>query len=309
MGMVAKFGTCHCSIFELLFMINDEKMVTIGLDGFELVQKGVDECITTTDGIYFGLPENDYFNADRINASGLKLMGRSPLHYITDKLTKREDTKAFLIGGALHYAVLEPDLFDSRYITAPDINKRTKAGKEEWESLISSGKAVLSKSDMEMINGIKNSVLRDESAAKLLSVGNPEVTIFTEIEGIKAKARIDWLRRGIAVDLKTVEDASPKAFSRSCAKYGYAIQNAWYRDCCSSMGIDIHNFINIVVEKSPPYAVAIYELDQESVDFGRKQYLNALNEYRWCRKKNEWPGYQSGIKLISLPAWAMKEDY
>ena len=36
------------------------------------------------------------------------------------------------MGSALHCAVLEHSTFNDRYIVEPDVDKRTKAGKEEY---------------------------------------------------------------------------------------------------------------------------------------------------------------------------------
>jgi len=260
-----------------------------------------------SDGILFGLPAEQYFAADRINNSALKLINKSPLHYQASLEAERTETKAMQIGSAVHCAVLEPnDLFE-RYCVAPKLDKRTKDGKEQWAALESSGKIILSQGDYQMIAAVGDAVRAHESAAKLLMRGHPEVTVFTDINGIPAKCRIDWYRKGICIDLKTTEDASPDGFAKSCATYGYAQQAAWYLDCCEAAGLEAHTFAFIAVEKSAPYAVAIYELTPESIEFGRTQYQRALNQYKHCKESGNWPGYSSKIQLLALPVWAMKE--
>lgn len=258
-------------------------------------------------GIYKNMPSASYFKADRMNNSALKLINKTPLHYKQSLEQQREETRAMMIGSAVHTAVLEPKTLLERYAVAPKCDKRTKEGKTVWSDLEATGKILLSADDYQMIDAISQSVRSNATAAKLLSFGVAELTLFTDIDGVAAKARMDWYRPGIIVDLKTTDDASPTGFSRSCATYGYAQQAAWYLDCCEAAEIDAHTFIFIVVEKSAPYAVAIYELDAASLEFGRAQYHYALNKYKDCTAQNEWPGYSLNIQKLALPAWAMKD--
>ncbi|WP_063657799.1 hypothetical protein [Candidatus Arsenophonus triatominarum] len=39
-------------------------------------------------------------------------------------------TRAFLIGDAVHTAILEPEKFPLRYVSAPELDLRTKDGKK-----------------------------------------------------------------------------------------------------------------------------------------------------------------------------------
>ena len=257
--------------------------------------------------VIYGMPAEQYFAADRINNSSLKLINKSPLHYQSSIEQTREETKAMLIGSAVHCAVLESDDLHDRYVIAPKADKRTNAGKAIWTELEQSGKIVLSQDDFVMIDSIQASVFANDTALKLLGKGKPEVTVFTEINDVPAKSRMDWYRTGIIVDLKTTEDASPAGFARSCATYGYAQQAAWYLDRAEAAGLEAHTFIFLVVEKSAPYAVAIYELTPESLEFGRAQYMRALNRYKECKRLDDWPGYSEQIEQLSLPAWALRE--
>lgn len=261
-------------------------------------------------GIYHGLSADDYFKANRINCSGLKLINQSPLHYKHSLEQQREETQAMKIGSAVHCAVLESSEFEKRYIVMPDgIDRRTKEGKALCAEMEESGKIILSANDYKMIDGIAQSVKSHESASKLLGNGRPEMTVFTEIDGVPAKCRIDWYRSNVIVDLKTTEDASLDGFQRSVAKYGYHSQSAWYLDCCESLNIPAQHFIFIAVEKTEPYAVGVYELDSASIEVGRTLNQRALDKYRQCLETNNWHGYPTDIQTLSLPAWAMRENY
>ena len=117
-----------------------------------------------------------------------------------------------MLGTSVHCAVLEPATFQDRYAIAPQCDKRTKEGKAIWADLEANNKIILSASDYELIEGMSQSVLNHETASRLLAIGDPEMTVYTDIEGIPAKARLDWYRNGIICDLKTTQAADPDSF-------------------------------------------------------------------------------------------------
>jgi hypothetical protein len=260
-------------------------------------------------GIYKNLPAEQYFAENRINNSGLKLIARTPAHfkYNLEHPEERKPTPQMQLGTAVHCAVLEPKTFQDRYTVAPQCDKRTKEGKAIWAELEASKKLILSASDYELVEGMSKSVLTHETASKLLAAGDPEVTVFTDIEGIPAKARLDWYRNGIILDLKTTQAADPDSFSKSCANFSYALQSSWYMDCCQSIGLECHTLIFLVVESSAPFLCTAYELDDRSIEWGRDHYKKALNRYRECIALDEWPGYDASIQTISLPQWVLKD--
>lgn len=67
-------------------------------------------------GIYPDLSMDDYHGSDAVGSSSLRLAGRSIDHYRAYLETGIEETKSMRIGTAVHYAVLEPDKFQRRYI-------------------------------------------------------------------------------------------------------------------------------------------------------------------------------------------------
>ena len=74
------------------------------------------------------------------------------------------------------------------------------------------------------------------------------------------------------------------------------------------MNEDIEKFIFAAIETSAPYAVKIYELEQDSIEAGRKKYRQALNEYAQCKASNTWPAYDQEIETIGIPQWALEKD-
>ena len=106
----------------------------------------------------------------------------------------------------------------------------------------------------------------------------------------------------IMVDLKTTKDADWKAFQKSIANFRYHVQAAYYMDNAKQLGAD--DFIFIAQEKDPPYAVAVYQLEETDIKKGREEYEVNLHQLKQCRKNNSWPGYGNMVMSISLPGWA-----
>ena len=119
------------------------------------------------------------------------------------------------------------------------------------------------------------------------------------------KTVIDFVSdSGYLVDLKSSGDASEFEFSRSISKFGYHIQQAVTVDGFkAATGKDPKAFLFIVVEKTAPYAVATYALDQAGEDEGREEYKYLLKRFAECMSTNEWPAYSAKVQTIELPKW------
>ena len=265
-----------------------------------------------TDFIYGLHPASALSNAayhalDAVGKSDLDMIAKSPLHW---KQAVREETPAMRIGSAVHCAVLEPERFATDYAVAPDGDKRSKAGKEAFAEFEAAhaGKPIISMADWALCEEIQHAVRMHPGAAALLQAGQPEVSaLWNDAEfNVGCRARYDWLTPdGLLIDLKTTQDASPAGFAKSCATFRYHVQAAWYLDAYQKAAGDLPlGFIFIAVEKTPPYAVALYELDAEAVDLGRALARRDLARYANAREFGVWPGYSEAIQPLSLPKWA-----
>jgi exodeoxyribonuclease VIII len=263
-----------------------------------------------------GLENADYHRHSAVSKSHLDLVARSPKHYwaryLDPNRVEPEPTPAMLMGTALHTHVLELDQWDARYVMAPEgIDRRTKQGKAEWEafSVAATGRTVISKADADTVMRMARSVFEHPAAAMLLGMaGKAETTwMWTdEATGLECKCRPDWLTddHRLIVDLKTTEDASPKGFQKSVAAWRYHVQAAWYLGgLTQATGTCPDQFIFIVVEKKPPYAVAVYAADADMIAAGAKQARLDLDTLAVCKAADAWPGYSDQIETISLPPW------
>lgn len=170
-------------------------------------------------------------------------------------------------------------------------------------------RTVLSEEQWTQLHAMRDAVMAHPAAGALLKgcPGKAEQSVYwiDPETGVLCRCRPDWWRDDdLLVDLKTTEDASPEGFAKSIANWRYDVQDAYYQDGVKlATGRTPRGFVFIAVEKKPPYAVAVYRLDDESRDLGRAQYRADLNRYAECMTSGNWPGYSGRIEPISVPAW------
>jgi len=266
--------------------------------------------IDSQEGVYFDLDEQTYRAATGINISALKNINRSPAHYLA-KLTevRPEPTPALVFGTLLHRAALEPKKLAGSFAVKPEgmsfVSKEGKAWRDA-QTL-----PIITEEQHIALSGAAASVAAHPAAAAILADAKREVSVFRRItrsnpEGLLLKGRLDIVATDshgstTIADIKTTEDASPEAFSKTIAQYGYAQQAAHYLDLLGAT-----HFVFIAVEKTAPYAVGVYCLDPASVAMGRERNLRNLDLLEACQSSGHWPAYSSDIETISLPAWASK---
>lgn len=251
----------------------------------------------------------DYAAIDAVSRSHLEAFRRSPAHYKAAIKKDWSDTPDLLVGRALHTLVLEPEKFDAEFVCAPQLDRRTKVGKEQWADLQSSGKSVLTAQQMEMVNQMCIAIGTHASAGAILGAddGEPEVTLQWQDRGVECKGRLDFMNRRFStiVDVKTTLDASPIAFARTIADRGYHRQAAFYMRGAQSLGVEIENYVLIAVEKAEPYAVGVYRLGVASLGAAWEELDGLLDRFLECKAADKWPAYGDDVSDLDVPAWAI----
>lgn len=262
-------------------------------------------------GIFHNIPNEVYHHKDcpGLSKSGLDLIRKSLNHYYC---RESKDSKALVFGSAAHTLLLEPHNFESEFIVAPNVNKRTNAGKEEWNEFIkeANGKKVLESSDMETLNRMKESFDKNKIISQLLNDVNIESSCFwTDPKTrVLCKCRPDAYRDdGIIIDLKTTEDASRQSFRKSIVNFNYDKQAAYYLDGLNCIENKFRHFVFIAIEKSPPFGLAIYELDEQSIETGRALYKEDLHKYMVDKRENSF-SYPEEIQKINIPAYGFNTE-
>ena len=253
-----------------------------------------------------------YEDIEAVNKSTLWEMRKSPLHYwhlMHD--TPRKDTPAMKFGRAVHAAILTPTVYKRDYAVAPDVDRRTKAGKEAYEAFLqeSAGKEVLSADDAQIIRQMVAVYRKTPQARDLIKIcqRREAALTWTDAEtGVGCKARLDAVRHEFVIDYKTTTNAGTDAFRREAIKYGYDLQAAMYMEAARANGYDPKDFYFIVQEKDAPYLINVIRAGDAFLDRGEWIMRDLLAKYKVCRDTNEWPGY--GVNELILPEWEVIGD-
>lgn len=277
-------------------------------------------------GLHLAYPEADYHTKElgMVSKGALDRVLRSPAHYLAwvDGI-EEPDAPPFRFGRALHMRTLEPARFAATYLLEPafgpcrktdactsEAAKENKTRRDAWR-LEHAGATILDGETGAATLGMIESIANHPLARPLLEGGEAEMTLRWECPdtGLACKARPDFFREDIhtPIDLKSAADASPDAFARSVANFGYNRQEAHYTSGFEALEEPVDHFPFIVVEKAAPYAVAVYVLDEEAITQGRKQIYAAKRVLAECLESGRWPGYPDRIQRLSLPRWALKE--
>jgi exodeoxyribonuclease VIII len=268
-------------------------------------------------GIYSDLSNHDYHSSGAISRSGIMDFLNSPYrywaNYLNPKRPSKETTLAMAFGSAFHTLMLEPLRFDEQYIMKPAPVLLKDVGREAYDKhkdvcdyIEKSGKTVLSINEWQHLMAMEDSLKSNHEAIMLILDGQMENSYFwTDVHsGLQIKARPDILHYNIIVDLKTCTSAHFKAYQRAMIDGGYHIQGAMISDGIYELtGTRIKKVINICIEKTYPYAIAIYFIDESAIEHGHQQYKQALLDMKYCFENNKWASYET--QSIGIPAWAI----
>lgn len=251
-----------------------------------------------------------YHSSEGISRSKLWTYKQLPYKFwyenLSGKFVPQTDKESYILGDLVHTLCLEPDKFSSRYVISPEIDRRTKAGKEEYIAIMQDiGDRKLVKADvLKVALDMKSAVCTNQTASNLLVDARFEQSIYWKHEptGLICKARPDVWQGRIVSDLKTTLDAGFRGFQGSAYKYGYFLQAAMIYEALKSIDEPFHNFVFICVEKSPPYAIGLYMLDDEALQFGIDMFHSLMERIAISYDKNVWPDY--GIQKLTIPKYA-----
>lgn len=283
-----------------------------------------------TNGIH-AITNEQYHSSEGISRSDLMRFKKSPMHFKHKQVL--EETEALIIGELVHTLVLEPQLFDIKFIIKPSLDKlppelRLKdVGKEEFEKnklerklaqeknktlmdeflLLSSDKKIIEHAHYVKAKCYADAVNNHKFKQYLQQGYRVENSIFFrhELTGLQCKVRPDAWLGDIVIDLKTAADGSYKSFQSSAINNGYFLQAGMIKRALESLNKPLKNFIFVVVEKKEPYAIGIYKLDDEALEYGANEFDTLMIELNKYIQKNEFPDY--GIQTLSIPAWLKTE--
>lgn len=266
------------------------------------------------------MTEREYNQAEGVRRSELWRMHESPEKYEYFRTHPEPPTPALVFGQVVHKLLLEPKTFNDEFAIAPDMDRRTKAGREAWEAFVANAgdRTVITQDEFDQAAEMVGAV-RTHPLAQTLLNGEHEVPFFwtDDDTGIRCKIKCDILTeidgQPVVVDYKTAASAHTDKFNAKAFEFGYPLQAAMYTEgVMKALGLDERpRFIFIAQEKKPPYSVNVIEMTEDVMMYGTdlfREYIGALHE---CRETGYWPGYNGVFNEINdayLPGYMQIGD-
>lgn len=247
-----------------------------------------------------------YHASEGVSKTGLwKLWTKTPFHF---RYGERKEESHFDLGDADHAAVLEPERFEQMFWRGPD-DRRGNKWKEAGDYCDAHGMTLLTSGDYDLALALRDtattcmplqSMLSGERVIEQSAYNVDEETCVT----VRCRSDIYSVTHNLILDLKTSADASKSAFQKSIANFGYHVQEALYSEVWEGAGGGaVDGFFFVVIEKSNPPVIAVYELDRPAVEEGYAIYRQALRKYAECEAAGVWPGYPDEVQTIGLKRW------
>ena len=236
-----------------------------------LVPEAPSAPIEHPDGVYFGLPADEYHDDPALGSTDIRNLLIHPSEYWWNSWMNPQHepwtSKAADWGTAFHALILEGEpAFDARYFRGPSkadypglmvtmdhmktwltVHALPVSGKKEelvkrvlavdpnapiWDEIVrkhevlAEGKIVLDPKDYDGIKLSSLMITKHPSCGKAFENGYPEVSIFvTTKQGVRLKARIDYMRARGNVDLKSFRNWRDKPMGKAIKD---TIRYSWY---------------------------------------------------------------------------------
>ena len=137
-----------------------------------------------------------------------------------------------------------------------------------------------------------------------------QTVTWTDAEtGLRCKARPDLIVPSLRVvaDLKTFRSVEISRVGNDIARYGYHGQLAHYANgIAAALGWTPEHHILICVEKTAPYDVGIFELDEGPKAIAREKVASLLATLKECIESGRWDGRHPELVTLdegNLPDW------
>ncbi len=221
---------------------------------------------------------NGYYSSSQLKDI---LKGRTIFYnkYIA-KITKKLESKAFDVGTAAHILLLEPELYAKEVAVYKGMRKGSLF--EDFKAQ-NPDKVIISPLEEVKVKSWVKRVVDNRLAQPLITGGIAEKSIFTEIDGLKVKARFDYCNvdEGYISDLKTTTgELTEETLRQKVYHWGYHISAALYLDCFNKVYDNkLKDFYLLFVSKTT-LQVKVVKLDESIIEDGRQAYKKAIQEIK-----------------------------
>ena len=248
-------------------------------------------------GIYDDLTYEEYASIPAYRSHDLTSAIKCPYSWKNAK--PMQQTPALLEGRVQHTVFLEHHKFDDEFVIQPNIDRRTKAGKELWEDFQGTvGNRTIISQDLYDLCMERRRIVQDY-------IPKPEHKVETSLvfmwHGQQFKCRMDWYDGKDVWDLKTCRDASPRGFKQAINNFKYHMQAALYLDACKALDLPADKFNFLAQAKTDPYPYAVYSMSTEAIGYARAKNEQALAMILECEKSGKFTPFNlDGPQTVEL---------
>lgn len=256
----------------------------------------------TEPGVYpAGLPRSEW--PPGLSPSGAKTILKTPAEYKWSRSHPKDPTPDTELGTIVHALALDTEQCWRTIDGGRGVTERRNATRAE--GLIPTTLDALAEA-ARMAHAIK---AHTEARELLDHCTLREVPVFgvDPDTGVMVRGQLDALGERVAIDVKTVREGGIAEFARQAVNFGYDIQASAYDDLLTWAGHRVEVVAFVLVEKVPPYSVAVRLLDDDFMALGRRKWRRALSVYARCVEADEWPGHEP-YAYVSAPRWALARE-
>ena len=253
--------------------------------------------------------DGDYRAMEGINQSYLKkVYTHGVIHAENQRLNPMDKTPALVMGSLFHTLVLEEDQFSARYVVLPDIDRRTKEGKQvyaEFEAACG-GRDLIKEADLNIAMRMRDSAVplmyhgirpdKTNALNEITYAGILELEYKWDGEDVRCefpfKIRCDMVAlvdegndKVIEIrDIKSMASLSDNDVIGSAKSHQWSIQCAFYRDVVFAHEPKPSKFVYVATEKEAPNMSRRFVCSEEMYQRGRAQYKHAFVKYhQWLK--------------------------
>ena len=261
-------------------------------------------------------PRDEYDAHPGIRRSSLWAINKSPLHFKWQEDHPKEASEDLAFGIAAHKYILERDDFFNEFSIAPEVNRRTKSGREEWEAYqilcSQENKTAISSTDFETIKEMCSAIDQHPFARRLLEGIHEQPFYWTDTKtGELCKCKPDCItetpqflneceHEKLIVDYKTTRSCDVGRFEHSVREYGYDLQAGMYTEGVFMNLFEEHGFAFVAQEKTAPYAVNVYICSEEFIQQSKQLFHDLLGVYHNCKETGRYYGYEGPFGMATV---------
>lgn len=252
-------------------------------------------------GIYDQSNEQYHSSPGYSSTNLIDCMSYSEAHMKYWKENPQKPTPSMIEGTMLHEALIEPHIFESKYLVA---DGRSKEGKALLEA--NPDKIKVSESQMSKVIAMRDSVLKNTNIQSLITGAQVEKAFYwNDVDtGLLCKTKPDLLRTdlGLIIDIKTIDSGTLWNVKRAIRDYKYHLSAAFYKDGVNSIlkEMKVKEFMFVFIEKEAPHGVRKIILSLSDLEKGFNEYKEALTRIKKCTDSGQWPSYPDEVVELNV---------